>query len=301
MANVFLTSATGYIGQAVAQALKDKGYTITAVARSEESAKQLEKQGIKAVRGDISNPESFAEEAKKADIVIHTAALRDANFAKTDLETTRTLLKALHGTNKTFIYTSGTWVLGDTGIGAADESTQTNAPEPAKFRPDLEEEVVAAANSGIRTIVIRPSIVYGNRGGFIAQILEAGRKDGVVRYVGAGENAWALVHINDVASAYALAVEKGKAGAIYHAVSSSVKLKDIAHAIATALGIPGKVESIPVDEARKVYGPLVDGLLLNQNVKSTRSHQELGWQPKKVDPKQEIVAEEKVLAGTANK
>jgi len=298
MANVFLTSGTGYIGEAVAEALKKKGYTITALARSEESAKKLEKRGIKAIRGDISKPEAFAEEAKKADIVIHTAAQLDTNFAKTDSDTTRALLHALRGTNKTFIYTSGTWVLGNTDSGAADESTPTNPVDLAKFRAGIEEEVVAAGNAGVRTIVIRPSVIYGRGGGFISQFFEAGRKNGVVHHVGSGENHWALVHIDDVANAYLLAIEKGKTGAIYHAASSSVKLKEIAHAVATAIGIPGKVESVPVEEARKAHGPLVDGLILNQNVKSTRAHQELGWQPKYTDPKQELVAEEKVLAST---
>jgi uncharacterized protein YbjT (DUF2867 family) len=102
--NVLLTSATGYIGSAVAKALQTAGHQVIGIARSEASAQRLAASGIQLYRGDLTDAASLHQAAQMADAVIHTAATNDANMASVDRSAVETILAALEGTEKPFVY-----------------------------------------------------------------------------------------------------------------------------------------------------------------------------------------------------
>ncbi len=52
---VFLTGGTGYIGGAVAAALRERGHDVAALARPESDAKQLREIGVVIVAGDLAS------------------------------------------------------------------------------------------------------------------------------------------------------------------------------------------------------------------------------------------------------
>ena len=84
------------------------------------------------------------------------------------------------------------------------------------------------------------------------------------------------MHVDDLADLYVLALG-ARAGSLYFATSGpSISVREVASAAAE--GAP--VESLPVDEARRIIGPAVDGLLLDQQVSSRKAVRELGWNPK---------------------
>src|SRR6202030_1256527 len=111
---VFLTGATGYIGSAVAEALQKAGHQVTGLARSPEKAKQLEARGLRAVAGDLLKPETIAAATRAADGAIHLANTNDGSAPQADAAVVHAILKALEGSDKPFVYTSGVWVLGST-------------------------------------------------------------------------------------------------------------------------------------------------------------------------------------------
>jgi hypothetical protein len=81
----------------------------------------------------------LAEGASGADAVIHAALDADATAPhEVDIEAVGSFLRALAGTGKAFVYTSGLTVLGDTGGTMADEDTPPNPIPFSAWRPALE-------------------------------------------------------------------------------------------------------------------------------------------------------------------
>jgi nucleoside-diphosphate-sugar epimerase len=297
MTRILLTNATGYIGSAVARAFKAKGHDVSAIARNDEAKKKLEKEGIKAYSGDLTNPDSIVAAAVYADVVVHTASTNDKEFGKYDGLAVERIIESLKGTNKTFIYTSGIWVVGNTGGKAATEETPLNPAQLVTWRVETERKVVEAAKQGIRTIVLRPSLVYGHDRGIVGGLIADANKTGEVKFVGEGENRWPTVHVDDVAEAYVLAFEKAKPGSLYIISSTNaVKVKELAEHIAKSLGIPGKFAGFPVEQARQRLGLFADALTLDQQFDPSKAERELGWQPKRPNIFDDITQNAKQLA-----
>src|SRR5215212_11802584 len=184
---VFLTGATGYIGGSIATKLLERGDSVLGLARSEDAATSLKKRGIEPVAGDLNAYTPFVEVAKRVDAVIN-AANSDNPFV------VHALLEGLRGSGKTLIQTSGSSVVGtyddgEPGERILDEDTPFT-PEPEKAgRVAIDQSVLAAAKSGIRSIVIRPTLIYGRGIGVSAtsiqlpKLIDVAKKHGVPRHV----------------------------------------------------------------------------------------------------------------------
>ncbi|MGH7165357.1 MAG: SDR family oxidoreductase [Nitrospiraceae bacterium] len=277
---VFLTGATGYIGTVVAQALQKARHQVIGLVRSDEQAKKLAAQGIKGVTGDLLNVTTIEQAAREADGVVHTASTNDANMAQTDTSVVRAILAALQGTGKPFVYTSGVWVMGNTDGHVADEGKALDPTPLVAWRAGLEQEIIAAATGNVRTIVIRPALVYGRDGGLLAMFLKSARDEGAFRFVGDGENHWSFVHVDDLADLYVRALEKAPAGTVLIGVHGpSHRVREIAEAASYAAQAQGRPQAWPVEEARKVLGPFADALVLDQKLSGERAKTLLGWVP----------------------
>ncbi|KAF3888159.1 MULTISPECIES: SDR family oxidoreductase [Nostocales] len=278
--NVLVTGGTGYIGSAIVNALQSAGHEVTGLVRSNASAQKLESLGVRHLYGDLMQPETLVQAARQVDAVIHAASTGDEQMASTEQLAVETFLKALDGTGKTFIYTTGTWLLGNTGDRIANEETPLNPTPLIAWRSQLESRVLAARENQIRTIVIRPALVYGRGGGIVAMLVQAGRQYGVVQFVGTGENRWTLVHVDDLARCYVLALEKATAGSLFIAADDQVMtLREIAEAASYAAGIPGQIQSWVLEEARNAMGTFADALALDQWVSGAKARNLLGWKP----------------------
>ena len=116
---VFVTGATGYIGGAVARRLIADGHKVVGLARSDASAERLRSIGATPHLGDLSNSDALRTGVQAADAVIHAAFGHD-DWSRMDLSfeqdeaAVQTMLGALAGSGRTFIYTSGSGVLGPT-------------------------------------------------------------------------------------------------------------------------------------------------------------------------------------------
>ena len=184
---------------------------------------------------------------------------------------------------RALVYTSGVWVLGETGDREADESAATDHPfELTTWRPGHEREVLDAAAKGggrLTSSVVRPGVVYGGVRGLMILFFQSAAEEGAATYIGDGHNRMALVHQDDVGRLYRRVLERGAAG-LFHAVDGSpIPMVDVARAASEAAGAEGKTRSVPLEEARKELGPVADALCLDQVVSARRSNELLAWAP----------------------
>ncbi|HST57798.1 MAG TPA: NAD-dependent epimerase/dehydratase family protein [Longimicrobium sp.] len=272
---VFVTGATGYVGGAVAEALRAAGHEVVGLARSDEAARRLEAAGCTALRGSLADADVLARGAREADATIHAAATGAADQAEVDTAAVHALLDALAGSGTPFIYTSGIWVLGATGDAVADDDAPVNAAAIVAWRPAVERLVADAAARDVRSVVLRPGVVYGRGGGTPGGFLASGRKKGVVRYVGDGSQRWPLVHVDDLAALYVLALA-APTGTVLNAAGPSLPAREVAEAAARATG--ARAEPWPLDDARARLGLYADALALDQQVSAERARG-LGWTP----------------------
>jgi nucleoside-diphosphate-sugar epimerase len=278
---IFVTGATGYIGTAVCEALSKAGHKVIGLARSPEASEKLSRRGIEPHRGELKDKDSLRAAARKADAVIHAASPSDATSEEADNSLLDAVLPELKCTNKPFIYTSGVWVIGDTGKSIADENFPLHPTPLVAWRVATEQKALESAKDGTRAIVIRPGIVYGRGGSIPASFIQSAKDRGVVAYVGDGENHWPTVHVEDVADLYVRALEKAVADSLFHAAEKdSVRVRDVALAASQGAGIPGKVAAWPLEDARKTLGPFADALVLDQQISSEKARKILGWNPK---------------------
>lgn len=114
--------------------------------------------------------------------------------------------------------------------------------------------------------------------GLITPLIAIARAKEVSAYVGEGDNRWPAAHVTDVARLYRLALEKGTAGARYHAVAEEgVPLKDIAAAIGRGLNVP--VISISQEQAQEHFGFLGFFAGRDAEISSAHTRATLGWDP----------------------
>jgi nucleoside-diphosphate-sugar epimerase len=277
---IFITGASGYLGSAIADRLLRAGHEVTGLTRSQEHASALAASGITPVIGDLSRPESYLHVLKNCDVAIHSAAEGGARMAEQDRRALEAIRAAAQdGRVRHLLYTSGVWVLGDTAGRTVDESTPLNPIALVKWRATHEDVAIDLAEFEVRSMVFRPATVYGEARGIIGAMFAEAAKKKIVRVPGTGEQTWGLVHRDDVAEAYLLGLEHGRAGERYLLVDESAfTLRQIAEAIARVTG--ATVQTWPAEEVLKQLGPFGEALLLSQRATAAKARRDLGWVPR---------------------
>jgi nucleoside-diphosphate-sugar epimerase len=271
---VFLTGATGYIGSAVLDSLVRAGHKVTALVRDPEKAARLATRGVTTVAGEIGTPTSYVSALQDIEAAVHCAFEGSPRGVEKDREAIDTLLAARP---PIVIYTSGVWVLGNT-TRPADEETPLDPASHVHWRPGHEELVLAAGADGMRTIVVRPGIVYGGARGIVSDILKDAL-NGMMRVIGPGKNRWATVYARDLGDLYARLLEAPEARGVFHANDETdERVNDIVDAIADHLTQRPDIRHMPLPEARRKLGTYADALALDQRVRSPKA-KALGWTP----------------------
>src|SRR5690606_2821563 len=116
---VFITGATGYIGQRLAHTLAGQGIRVHALVRNPKAAGLLNHPQIRCFEGDLQDIESVRKAMKGCEQVYHVGGLarlvhKDSSlFYKINVDGTRNLLLAATDAGiRKFVYTSTTGVIG---------------------------------------------------------------------------------------------------------------------------------------------------------------------------------------------
>jgi nucleoside-diphosphate-sugar epimerase len=284
---IFLTGATGYVGGAVLDALIRGGHDVTALVRDNEKARQVAARGSHPIIGNLAEPESFRGAVDGQDGYVHAAfdstSGRGPSVERAALEmmieaARRPRTAGSSAPARRFVvYTSGMSVLGRT-FEPATEDAPVNPISLVAWRPQLEDLVLGAASDILRTIVVRPGVVYGGRNGLVGDLFKSAT-NGLVRVIGDGNNHWPLVYDRDLADLYVRIAAREDAAGVYHANDEGdERVNDIVAAIAPYVPVRPDVRHVPIDEARTKMGAIADALALDQLVRSPRSRA-IGWAP----------------------
>jgi nucleoside-diphosphate-sugar epimerase len=268
---VFITGASGYVGQAVVQGLVAEGHDVEALVREGADASVVSDIGAEPRRGHLGELDLLRAAGDRADAVIHLAP-SDPDM---DLAASTALQKRLG--DGPFVFTGGAWVYGDTD-GVVDEDAPLAPPPIVAWRVANTRAIMSAADQGGRPVLIMPGAVYGDNAGIItAAMIGPARSQGYASYVADGRNHMALVHRRDLARLYVLALG-APAGSRYLGVGESdVTMRHVAEAASRAAGAGGATRSLSLDEAQQVWGPLADALALDQQFTARHAREDLGW------------------------
>jgi len=205
-----VTGGGGFLGRYIVEQLLAAGRTVRIFSRG--SYPELQAAGVQICRGDLRDAAAVQAACRDVSAVFHTAAVpgvwgpRDLYFG-TNLEGTRNVLQACRNSRvQRLIYTSSPSVVFDgTDHVDADESL----PYPRRWlchyphsKALAEQLVLQAANQQLRTVALRPHLIWGPRDNhLIPRLLEAARS-GRLRQVGAGQNVVSVAYVENVAAAH---------------------------------------------------------------------------------------------------
>jgi nucleoside-diphosphate-sugar epimerase len=284
---IFVTGASGFIGQVLCERLLAGGNQVSALTRRPGS----EPRGTRPVAGDLADGVRLGKAlaAERPDCVIHLAAeiasQRDARKVHAvNVDGTARLIEACLGSagadasaGPRLVFAS-TVVTGDAHGELLTEDTPLPVETPYGRSKQEGERLVL--DCGLPAVVIRPSHVYGPGGWYVEELIARLRQPGRFAVIGRGENLWDVVRVEDVVAALILAIERAPAGSIYHVVDDEpIAFYDFMALTATALGV-GPPRRIPAALARVVAG----GNAVSAVVRSARSSnakikRELDWRP----------------------
>jgi nucleoside-diphosphate-sugar epimerase len=275
---VFVTGATGFVGQAVVRELTGAGHTVLGLTRSESGARILAEAGAEPLQGALEDLDSLRKGAAQAEGAIHLAFNHDFSKFQDNCEQDRQAIlaigEALEGSDRPLLVTSGVAML-------APGRIATEADAPARGFPRMSESTANdLAARGIRAASVRlPPTTHGHGDhGFVPHLIGLAREKGVSAYIGEGQNRWPAGHRFDAAKVYRLALERGAEGGPYHAVAEEgVPFKDIAAVIARRLNLP--LVSLTPDEAAGHFGWFAMFAGMDVPTSSARTRELLGWEP----------------------
>lgn len=210
---VLVTGGTGFLGRRLVDRLLAAGRRVTVLGRT--PAPDLERQGVRFVRAALDDVVAVRAACRGVETVFHVAAKvgvwgRYDDFFRANVIGTRALLDGCrdHGVARMVYTSTPSVVYNGRDLAGADESLPltTACPSPYPLTKAIAEREVLAANSSLlRTVALRPHLIWGVGDPHLVPRVLARARSGRLRIVGAGRNRVDMVHIDNAVDAHLLA------------------------------------------------------------------------------------------------
>ena len=244
----FVTGATGFVGAAVALALRRAGWEVRALVRRPSGQERLRAMGADIVAGDLADGAGLERALGGCDALFHVAAdyrlgARDPDtLYRTNVDGTRNLLTAAAAAGVArVVHTSSVATIGIPADGTpGDERTPVSLGAMIghyKRSKYLGEQVALEhARRGLAVIVVNPSTPIGPwdvKPTPTGQIVLDAARGRMPAYVDTGLN---IVHVDDVAAGHLAAWEHGRSGERYILGGENMSLREILAEISLLAG-----------------------------------------------------------------
>ena len=259
--NIFITGATGYVGNNLANRLAAEGHTVHAICRSANKKSLLSHPNIKIFEGDINNVASIENGMKNCEQVYHLAAFarvwsKDPGmFYKLNVEGTKNVLDVAKKLDvKNIVFTSTGGVLGPSNGRPVKEDDQRygnvfNEYEDTKTQAEnLCKEY--CNKYGLRIVIVNPPRIYGpgieSESNAVTRLVKLYVKGKWKILPGDGKRTGSYVHVDDVVNGHILAMEKGKSGERYILSGVNVSYNEFFNTLARVNGKKINLYKFPV-------------------------------------------------------
>lgn len=261
---VLVTGGSGFLGRSVVQRLLAEGALVRSFSR--RPSPLLAAAGVDQRPGDIGDAQAVAAACRDVAAVFHVAAKtgvwgRAADFYHANVRGTRNVIAACRAAGvEALVHTSSPSVVFDgTDMQGVDESVPYPKHHPAPYphtKALAEKDVVAAARTGLKTIVLRPHLIWGpGDGHLVPRIIGRAPR---LRRIGDGRNRVDTVYIDNAAAAHiaaakCLVARPELSGRIYFiSQGEPVYLWEMINAILAAAGRPPVRKKISRRTARRL-------------------------------------------------
>ncbi|EFO81199.1 NAD-dependent epimerase/dehydratase [Oscillochloris trichoides DG-6] len=252
---ILITGCAGYIGQALARALRADGFAVRGLDRV--AAADLADLGVDALTADVTNREALRSALQGVEVVFHLAGSplgSPAEIVRGNVAAAQAVAQecAAHPTLRALVFASS-GALYPSGDAWLTEDVPP-APEFHYARAKAEAERVlldAATSQHVPVLIARIAGVYGPHAP--ALMLDQVRQ-GRFPLIGGGLGFASYIHIDDTVTALRALVERGTPGQIYNlADNRPVLICDFYAELARLLGGPPP-RSISPRLARLILG-----------------------------------------------
>jgi dihydroflavonol-4-reductase len=244
---VLVTGASGFVGSAIAHALRGDGYQVRVLVRASSPRTNVDRRDDVFV-GDIMDRGSVAAALAGARHLVHAAAdyrlwvPSDHDIMRTNVEGTRIVMQeALRAGVERVVYTSTVATFDVRGNGPTDETRPLpvdRAIGAYKRSKIMAERVVddMARTDRLPVVVVNPSTPIGPRDvrptptGRMLIEAASGR---MPAFVDTGLN---FVHVDDVAAGHVMALRQGRIGERYILGGENITLRQVLTDIAQLIG-----------------------------------------------------------------
>jgi nucleoside-diphosphate-sugar epimerase len=211
--HTLVTGGTGFLGRRLVERLLAEGRSVAVLGRT--PAPDLEARGVRFIRASLDDAAAVAAACRNVETLFHVAAKvgvwgRHEDFFRINVLGTRALLAGArtHGVAN-FVHTSTPSVVyNGRALAGADESLPltTACPSPYPLTKAIAEREVLAANSAtLRTVALRPHLIWGVGDPHLVPRVLARARAGRLRIVGDGKNMVDMVHVENAVDAHLLA------------------------------------------------------------------------------------------------